>query len=104
MDTFGKEIGNVLWYDQNKGYGFIKIITPGSDLVGKDIFVHFSSINAISSFKKIYPGEFVSLDVVETDEKKNYGCSNVTGVYGNSLLIDNKDHIIKVYNRKNDDK
>ena len=24
----GKEVGNVLWFDQKKGFGFVKVTTP----------------------------------------------------------------------------
>ena len=26
----GTEVGNVIWFDQKKGFGFVKILTPGS--------------------------------------------------------------------------
>ena len=50
----GSEIGNVLWFDQKKGFGFIKIITPGSEYLNKEIFVHFSSVLSVNNFKKLY--------------------------------------------------
>ena len=39
--TEEKEIGNVLWFDQKKGFGFLKIITPETEHLNKEIFVHF---------------------------------------------------------------
>ena len=37
-----KQIGNVKWYNPDKGYGFI---TPDNGL--KDIFVHSSAVKAV---------------------------------------------------------
>ena len=44
-------IGKVLWFDHRKGWGFIKVINPESEFTGKDVFVHFSSIQCNNSFK-----------------------------------------------------
>ena len=98
----GNEVGNVVWFDQRKGFGFIKIITPGSSFLNKDIFVHFSSVQSQNRFKKLYPGENVSLNVVKNtnDSGKEYTCSNVTGLYGTPLLVDLPDFIIKVIKNK----
>ena len=100
----GNEIGNVVWFDQKKGFGFIKIITPESEYSGKDIFVHFSSLKSESRFKKLYPGENVSLNVIkntsENSNGKEYICDNVTGLYGTSLLVDLPNFIIKVIRKK----
>lgn len=88
-------IGRVLWFDQKKGFGYINVINPESEYNGKDIFVHFSSIQSESSFKKLYPGEYVSFEVVfdnEAPEGKKYTSKDVTGVYKNLLLVDNKEY------------
>ena len=69
--NIGTEVGNVVWFDQKKGFGFVKIINPNSEYLGKEIFVHFSSINAQSNFKKLYPGENVSLDVERNTDDSN---------------------------------
>ena len=63
--SYGSEIGNVLWFDQKKGFGFIKIITPSSDFLDKEVFVHYSNITSVNTFKKLYPGENVSLNVIK---------------------------------------
>ena len=64
--TYGKEVGNVIWFDQKKGFGFIRIITPNSEFLNKEIFVHYSNINCLSRFKKLYPGENVSVAIAES--------------------------------------
>jgi cold shock CspA family protein len=93
-------IGRVLWFDQKKGYGYVHIVNPESEYYQKDIFVHFSSITCESSFKKLYPGEYVSLDIIvnleENDEKKKIVSSNITGVHGGPLLIDNTEYRYKL--------
>lgn len=51
--------GKVKWFNAEKGYGFI----TGED--GKDIFVHYSSINA-DGYKTLEEGQTVTYDVVES--------------------------------------
>ena len=101
----GAEIGNVVWFDQKKGFGFIKVITPGSEYLDKEIFVHFTSIQSVSNFKKLYPGENVSLDIVKNDAEDNNGkefiSQNITGLYGTPLLVDNDNYIIKIIRKRN---
>ena len=52
--------GKVKWFNTEKGYGFI------IDANGKDVFVHYSSIQA-DGFKILEEGQTVSYDLVETD-------------------------------------
>lgn len=50
--------GTVKWFNQKKGYGFIK------QEEGPDIFVHFSSIS-MPGFKSLNEGDEVTFDVEE---------------------------------------
>lgn len=52
--------GTVKWFNAEKGYGFIK------DEEGKDIFVHFSSINS-DGYKTLEEGQKVTYDLLESD-------------------------------------
>ena len=52
--------GIVKWFSEKKGYGFIE--QDG----GRDIFVHYTSINT-PGFKTLAEGERVSFDVEEND-------------------------------------
>lgn len=94
------EIGKVLWFDRKKGFGFVKVVNPQSDIFEKELFIHYSSILCENSFKILYPGETVSLDVEKNPEQgenqKEYLTSNVRGVYGSTLMVDNERYIFKV--------
>lgn len=52
--------GIVKWFNDKKGYGFIK------QEDGRDIFVHFTSVN-MAGFKTLAEGDEVSFDVEESD-------------------------------------
>lgn len=62
--------GKVKWFNKDKGYGFIT-----DSETKKDIFVHFSAINA-KGFKTLEDGQNVTFDVVEGDRGQQ--ASNVT--------------------------
>ena len=63
--------GKVKWFNAEKGYGFI----TGED--GKDVFVHYSSINA-EGFKTLDEGQTVTYNVIESDRGEQ--ASDVTVV------------------------
>ena len=102
--SYGNEIGTVLWFDQKKGFGFIKIISPDSEFLNREIFIHYSNIVSRNSFKKLFPGENVSLNVIkntsENNEGKEYISQNVTGLFGSNLLVDNENYVIKVIKKR----
>ncbi len=56
------EKGTVKWFNEGKGFGFIE----RED--GKDVFVHFSSIQGQEGYKTLTEGDSVEFEVVE-DEK-----------------------------------
>lgn len=53
--------GNVKWFDSKKGFGFI--INPE----GKDVFVHFSSIEG-EGFRSLKDGESVDYEQVQGEK------------------------------------
>ena len=64
-----KEQGNVKWFNDSKGYGFIQRST------GDDVFVHHSAIQA-EGFKSLAEGEAVEFTV--TKGPKGFQAENVT--------------------------
>jgi CspA family cold shock protein len=54
--------GKVKWFNESKGFGFI---TP--DDGSKDVFVHFSAIEA-EGYKVLHEGDEVTFEVQETDK------------------------------------
>ena len=54
-------IGNVKWFDSKKGYGFI--INPD----GKDVFVHFTSIEG-DGFRSLKDGETVDYEQIQGEK------------------------------------
>jgi CspA family cold shock protein len=52
--------GTVKWFNESKGYGFIK-----PDDGAKDVFVHYSAIVA-EGFKTLREGQAVSYEIQET--------------------------------------
>ena len=64
-------IGHVKWFNESKGYGFLQREE------GKDVFVHFSSIEA-SGFKTLTEGQKVEFDI--EDGPKGPQATNVKPV------------------------
>ncbi len=60
--------GTVKWFNDSKGYGFIK--QPEGD----DVFVHFSAIEA-EGFRTLAEGEEVEFEV--RDDEKGLQAANV---------------------------
>jgi CspA family cold shock protein len=57
-----RELGVVKWFNGEKGYGFI-----ARDNEKKDVFVHFSAINA-EGFRTLREGQRVEFEVAEGDK------------------------------------
>ena len=88
-------IGRVNWFDSKKGYGFITVMTKDHNNTGNDIFIHFTSINVESNYKKVFPGEYVEFELENREDR--LCCVNVTGPMGGPLLVDNVNHRYKVF-------
>lgn len=59
--------GTVKWFNNVKGYGFL-----GYD-GGKDVFVHFSSIQK-DGYKSLKEGDEVTFDIVQGEKGPQAGC------------------------------
>lgn len=65
------EKGTVKWFNPEKGIGFIEREE------GKDVFVHYSAINA-EGYKTLAEGANVTFEIVETE--KGLQAVNVTAI------------------------
>lgn len=73
-----EEQGYVKWFNDSKGFGFIK---PKDG--GEDIFVHFSSISG-SGFRSLTEGQLVAYSAVEGD--KGWQAQSVRILMGEEAL------------------
>ncbi|EIY7488282.1 transcription antiterminator/RNA stability regulator CspE [Salmonella enterica] len=64
--------GNVKWFNESKGFGFI---TPEDG--SKDVFVHFSAIQT-NGFKTLAEGQRVEFEI--TNGAKGPSAANVTAL------------------------
>jgi cold shock CspA family protein len=80
----GSEFGQVKWFDNKLGYGFVTVLT--NEHKGTDIFVHQTNVFPLETeFRTLMKGEYISLNV-SNDTKIQ--AMNVTGVLGGSLRCD----------------
>lgn len=54
--------GQVKWFNNAKGYGFV-----GRDDGGQDVFTHFSSIQG-DGYKTLSEGDRVTFDIIQGDK------------------------------------
>ena len=88
---FGTRVGRVIRFFNRKGYGFVTDLNDNTDY-----FVHNSEIRVKDGiYRKLYPGEYVSYNLVEREGKQT--CSDVRGIMGYPLLVENEEHTFRVY-------
>lgn len=94
-------VGQVKWFNNRLGYGFITIVSPGEHN-GEDIFVHQQHITPkTSDYRSLQQGEYVSFQLGTADANstaaaatENAGAKHVnqavkvTGVFGGALMCD----------------
>ena len=90
--------GQVDWFNVRKGYGFISIINGDES---SKVFCHQSNISpkVESTFRKLFPGEYVSFEIKSTDGKTE--ALSVKGIEGGPLLIDNETYNYKFFPKHN---
>lgn len=92
-------VGNVKWYDTKKGFGFVTLVTPELENTGNDIFVHFSNVNVVDGYRRLFPGEYVEFELGRAEDGRSV-CLNVSGLFGGNLLCQNDDHRFKVFPKR----
>ncbi len=91
IQEFGNKVGRVIRFFNRKGYGFIRDLNNDDDY-----FVHNTEIICKEGvYRKLYPGEYVSYNLIEREGKQV--CSEVRGIMGNLLLVENEDHTYRVF-------
>jgi cold shock CspA family protein len=88
-ETTERKVGQVKWFNNKAGYGFITVSTDG---VAKDIFTHYSTIQvANSQYKYLVQGEYVEFDLVNsTNDKHEVQAVNVTGINRGPLMCETR--------------
>ena len=82
--------GRVKWFNNKAGFGFVTACE--GDLKDKDVFVHYSSINAPDDqYKYLIQCEYVDFelnDSVKGDHE--FHAANISGVKGGSLMCETR--------------
>ena len=85
-----KNTGQVKWFNNKIGYGFITRLDKTNKKNNRDIFVHHMNICPLeSNYRTLRTGEYVEFDIEENCEGEHKEQAiNVTGIYGCELLCD----------------
>ena len=85
-----KLVGKVKWFNNKAGYGFIT--ASEGEYSGKDIFVHYSTINVSNlQYKYLVQGEYVEFELIKSQtDKHEYQATNVTGIRGGSIMCETR--------------
>lgn len=80
--------GRVKWFNNSSGFGFITVCD--GEHSGKDIFVHYTSIQVNNSqYKYLVQGEYVDFNLVKPENGLHeYHATVVSGVKGGALLCE----------------
>lgn len=90
-DALEKITGQVKWFNNKSGFGFITAIT--GDKKNEDIFVHHSDLRVKEQqYRYLVAGEYVEFVVTDMDDteenKHKYKAVDVTGMIGGSLMCE----------------
>ena len=90
--TVDRITGQVKWFNVKAGYGFITVIKGTDDILQKDIFVHFSSLNVKNTqYRYLVQGEYVEFELVKpASDKYEFHAANVSGICSGTLLCENR--------------
>ena len=82
-----RKMGQVKWFNNKAGYGFITMTESGTD-----IFTHYSTVHVQDTqYKFLVQGEYVEFDLVDsTSENHKFQATNVTGMHGGKLMCETR--------------
>lgn len=84
-ETVGTHTGQVKWFNDRLGYGFITLCSENQDK--PDVFVHHTSVRPISSkFNSLRKGEYTSFNLSHGQQGPQ--AVDVTGFGGGTLMCD----------------
>jgi cold shock CspA family protein len=88
-DNQTRMVGQVKWFNNKAGYGFITV-NGESQYAGKDIFVHYSTINVgegESQYRYLVQGEYVEFQLsVSTNTTHEFQATHISGINGGMLM------------------
>lgn len=84
--------GQVKWFNNKAGFGFITVLNEHDNFSGKEIFVHFTSIDVKNNqYKYLVQGEYVEFSLVKLDGGDHeFHAVNVHGIKGGSLMCETR--------------
>jgi cold shock CspA family protein len=91
-----RNYGRVAWFSSKKGFGFItplKTVEGHEKLVEDktDVFLHYSNVKMKNAqFVNLFRREIVEFDLVWNEGKKSFIATNITGPWGEDLMMDEK--------------
>ena len=86
--------GQVKWFNNKAGFGFITVLNEHPTLSGKEIFVHYTSIDVKNNqYKYLVQGEYVEFSLVNLDGGDHeFHAVNVHGIKGGILMCETRKH------------
>lgn len=84
--------GQVKWFNNKAGFGFITVLNEHDTLSGKEIFVHYTSIDVKNNqYKYLVQGEYVEFSLVNLDGGDHeFHAVNVHGIKGGNLMCETR--------------
>ena len=81
--------GQVKWFNNKSGYGFITVLSEG-DFHLKDIFVHHSSINVTENiYKYLVQGEYVQFNISKIEGKDHENqATKIKGIMDGEIMCE----------------
>jgi cold shock CspA family protein len=88
--TEERMIGQVKWFNNKAGYGFITV--SDGEYAGKDIFAHYSTIRVgDTQYRYLVQGEYVEFKLsISTNTAHEYQATNISGIKSGLLMCETR--------------